>query len=714
LYFYGGRGATNYIDSNRYRILVLKMGLPGNWDLVGGSVVRIYWHVQGEFNGSGISLMHQSADVIIRHKSGKVVMDTSIAVMKDLTLEQSQSTTGWNSVIDTFRVDPHEFSNSKSFYVREIKLAAFERADRSYTFKWDYTDSIATSSTLSLYRDTNGSGYNGTLIKSGINPSNEQYTWNTSNRSAGTYYIYATYSDGRNTNRTYAPWPIVISHTSDPTAEIQLSRSQMDFGSVSGIVTNPQTFLIENGGTGTMDWSVSTNQTWLSATPLGGSGSGVVTVSVDASALARGTYEGTVTVSSENAANSPRTLAVTLKVYRAGTTEKPFGEFLTPGNNANVSSSIAVTGWALDDIGLESVKIYNGPDYVGDAVFVEGARPDIEQAYSGYPQNYQAGWGYMLLTNFLPNGGSGTYTLYAKATDKDGRQVTLGSKTITADNANAVKPFGAIDTPAQGGIASGSSYTNIGWALTPQPNKIPESGATIEVYVNGVKLGTGAYNKYRGDIATLFPGYANSDGAMATFNFDTTAYANGVHSIYWIATDNDGNVDGIGSRFFIVRNTGTNRQSAGRSSSAIQPVWLTDPEFTGPVEVIKGYAKNVGPQITNPDDNGFINIEIKELERLELRFVRLEAAGGLAPSSSVPSSPTPVSSPPPIQWSGYHVVGNQLMHLPIGSTLDPGRGIFYWAPGPGVVGHYELVFVDNRTQLLRKINIKVLPKYSTR
>jgi hypothetical protein len=325
---------------------------------------------------------------------------------------------------------------------------------------------------------------------------------------------------------------------------------------------------------------------------------------------------------------------------------------------------------------------------------VEGARPDIEQAYPGYPQNYQAGWGYMLLTNFLPNGGNGTYNLNVKATDKDGRQVTLGSKTIIVDNANAVKPFGAIDTPAQGGIASGSSYTNIGWALTPQPNKIPENGSTIEVYVNGVKLGTGAYNKYRGDIASLFPGYANSDGAMATFNFDTTAYANGVHSIYWIATDNDGNVDGIGSRFFIVRNTGTNRQGAARRSSVNQFARDPIPDFTGPVEVIKGYAKNVEPQITNPDDNGYINIEIKELERLELRFVRLEAAGG----------------PTTAQWSGYHVVGNQLMPLPIGSTLDPERGIFYWAPGPGFVGHYELLFMDEDENRIKRINIMISPR----
>jgi hypothetical protein len=163
----------------------------------------------------------------------------------------------------------------------------------------------------------------------------------------------------------------------------------------------------------------------------------------------------------------------------------------------------------------------------------------------------------MLLTNFLPNGGNGTFTLTAVAEDGVGNEVILGTKTIICDNANAVKPFGAIDTPTQGGTASGSSFINWGWVLTPQPNSIPIDGSTINVYVDGVNLGHPVYNIYRQDIATLFPGYANSNGAVGYFYLDTTSYENGVHTIQWTATDNDGNTDGIGSRYFTIQNTGT-------------------------------------------------------------------------------------------------------------------------------------------------------------
>ncbi|UCH95448.1 MAG: hypothetical protein JSV88_01005 [Candidatus Aminicenantes bacterium] len=179
---------------------------------------------------------------------------------------------------------------------------------------------------------------------------------------------------------------------------------------------------------------------------------------------------------------------------------------------------------------------------------------DVAAAYPGYPNNTKAGWGYMMLTNFLPNSGNGTFVIHAVVTDVVGKTTTLGTKTIHCDNANAVKPFGAIDTPTQGGTASGSNFINWGWVLTPQPNHIPTDGSTINVYVDGVNLGNPNYNIYRSDIATLFPGFANSDGAVGYFNLDTTAYANGVHTIQWTARDSRGNIDGIGSRYFSIRN----------------------------------------------------------------------------------------------------------------------------------------------------------------
>jgi parallel beta-helix repeat protein len=485
---------------------------------------------------------------------------------------------------------------------------------------------------------------------------------------------------------------------------ISLSRTQINVTAVEGSTTSKTgSFSISNSGTGTLDWSVTDNAGWLSVSPSSGTNSGTITVTIDPWGLSVGDYTGTVTVSSTNAANSPQTVTVNLTISYGQDIEEPFGSFDTPVHGSTVRSSIPVTGWALDDVAVESVKIYRDPVsgeggsliYIGDGVFVEGARPDVENLNPGYPNNSRAGWGYMMLTNFLPNDGNGTFTLYAVAEDGADNEVTLGTKTIICDNANAVKPFGAIDTPTQGGTASGSSFINWGWALTPQPNRIPTNGSTINVYVDGVNLGHPDYNIYRKDIATLFPDYANSNGAAGYFYLDTTAYADGVHTIQWTAADNDGNTDGIGSRYFTIQNTGggagRRAQSAERKAGAfrvqnarskLNPKKIPRvSSLDEPIYLRRGYNKNVRPQRINPDRNGNINIEIRELQRVEINFFK---------------STLNISS------------------LPIGSTLDTKRGVFYWYPGPGFLGEYQLFFIskEKKDGFTRKsITIKIVPRF---
>ena len=480
--------------------------------------------------------------------------------------------------------------------------------------------------------------------------------------------------------------------------EIAINRSTLNFGANnSGESTGSQRILISNSGGGTLEWSVSANVPWLSFTPTYGTNSGNINVSVNTSGLAVGSYTGIITITCPGASNSPQTVTVNLTIMSASQEQPPFGSFETPVHGSAVRSSIPVTGWVLDDVEVESVKIYNGSAYVGDAVFVEGARPDVELAYPDYPKNYRAGWGYMLLTYFLPNGGNGTYTLHAKAADSAGNQVLLGSKTITVDNANAVKPFGAIDTPTQGGTASGDNFINWGWVLTPQPNSIPGDGKTINVWVDGVNIGNPTYNNYRADIAGLFPDYANSNGAGGYFYIETTAYNDGFHTIQWTATDNAGNSDGIGSRYFNIQNSNTQETSSmtgvtnrNQSLPAIMTESLKDlpVDQSIPVSIRKGFGNNFEPQEVYADNKGLIKIEIKELERVELDFS---------------NSTADIS-----QISGYMVVGNQLRSLPIGSKLDSKNGKFYWQPGPGFLGEYRFLFIEKGPNMhMRRKNIVV-------
>jgi hypothetical protein len=486
---------------------------------------------------------------------------------------------------------------------------------------------------------------------------------------------------------------------------ISLNRRQFNFGvTMASPNAGPQGLSINNSGSGLLNWTAAPSAAWLQVYPAGGTGNGEVSVTVAGTGLAPGIYTGAITVSDPDAADSPQSAAVTLKVYQANASAPPFGEFSTPGDGAAVRSSIPVTGWVLDDIGVESVKIYRGESndllYIGDAVLVEGARPDVEQAYPGYPMNHKAGWGYMMLTNFLPGGGNGTFKIHAVVTDAEGHRVTLGTKTITVDNANAVKPFGAIDTPAQGGPASGNRFINWGWVLTPLPNRIPTDGSTIHVFVDGVNLGHPTYNIYRSDIAGLFPGYDNSAGAAGYFYLDTTSYNTGVHTIQWTAADNAGNSDGIGSRYFTIYNTGgawAKSQSTGWEKvndnqeyypiSQISDLPVNDSD---PIIVKRGLGGKRRGRTLETDRNGVYHINIKELEPIAVDFSRENTL-----------------------IAGYTLVGKEPRPLPIGSTFARKAGKFYWQPGLGFVGEYRFVFIEeNRDKKMSKRNIliRVEPK----
>ncbi|HPG41262.1 MAG TPA: YCF48-related protein [bacterium] len=351
----------------------------------------------------------------------------------------------------------------------------------------------------------------------------------------------------------------------------ETSIGQINFAAIPDCCkTQHQTVYVNSSGDPQFQWTVTSDQTWYSIVPNHGTGSGYFSVFVDPTGLTPGQYSGTISVYDGQDNTLPNWINIYMNVLGKGSSMSPFGSFDTPQAGTTVQGTIPVTGWALDDVGVEYVKLfleYNGNmSYLGEASFIEGARPDLQQAYPHTPNNQKAGWGYMLLTNFLPNGGNGMYSIWAHASDLEGNSTTLGASTIICDNAHAVKPFGAIDTPKPGGTASGSNYKNCGWVLTPLPNTIPKDGSTIGVYVDGVLVGHPLYNLYGVDLHALDPSNNNADGAAGYFILNTKQYQNGVHTILWTAADNAGNSDGIGSRYFCINNSSNPAPRTDRSS----------------------------------------------------------------------------------------------------------------------------------------------------
>lgn len=97
---------------------------------------------------------------------------------------------------------------------------------------------------------------------------------------------------------------------------LEMDSSAMSFAALQGEVKT-QVLKLRNGGAGALTWTLNSNVTWLSGNPQSGESSGEwdeIVVSVNASPLEAGVYNGTITITSPEAANSPQTVQVNLKV----------------------------------------------------------------------------------------------------------------------------------------------------------------------------------------------------------------------------------------------------------------------------------------------------------------------------------------------------------------------------------------------------------------
>jgi len=115
------------------------------------------------------------------------------------------------------------------------------------------------------------------------------------------------------------PTMTFVAGAGDPTgsASIVLSRTTIDSFCDFGYTAAAQTFSIGNGGGGTLSYTISDNQTWLSCTPASGTAtteSDTITVNFSTSGLAAGAYSATITLTDPLATPATKNIAVNLTV----------------------------------------------------------------------------------------------------------------------------------------------------------------------------------------------------------------------------------------------------------------------------------------------------------------------------------------------------------------------------------------------------------------
>jgi DNA-binding beta-propeller fold protein YncE len=468
---------------------------------------------------------------------------------------------------------------------------------------------------------------------------------------------------------------------------LQFAASKAGPSGALTAVTSPQdvsvVFSINNS-----TWTATADQPWLQLTSANGSGRGIVSVGViNPDNVIGGSSLLTATVTVSSASGLATAIPVSLSVDQSNTTRAPGGLIDTPANGATgLQGSIAVSGWAIDDIGVDRVEIWrdpvagettgifsgagpaNGKIFIGTAAFVSGARPDVARTYFTYPNADRAGWGYLMLTYGLPNQGNGMYRLYAIAMDVNGvTSSIIGATTIGVDNARATRPFGSIDTPGQGGTVSGTIH-NFGWALTPGGSC---SVADVQVSFDSGPLLPVVYGDVRPDVAAAFPGYTNAAAAGAHYTLDTTQLTDGVHTIGWLVSDSCGRAEGVGSRFFTVTNGGSALTAAPAASIAA----VADGERRE-WTIVRGTSVDAPPATAD----GTRVVRIAEGERIELQL--------------------PGNAP----YAARQLVNGSPRGLPLGSSFDAAGGKFYWQPAAGFLGTYDLEFTrDARTERVRAV-----------
>ncbi len=118
------------------------------------------------------------------------------------------------------------------------------------------------------------------------------------------------------------PYPVAVQDT-EPEYEPSIGFDPEDFSfsaTEDGEDPLDRTLEIWNSEDGTLEWSVESDEDWLSLHPTSGSSTGErddVTVSVDVSGLTEGEYDATITIEAPYAENGPRTVDVSLELGEA-------------------------------------------------------------------------------------------------------------------------------------------------------------------------------------------------------------------------------------------------------------------------------------------------------------------------------------------------------------------------------------------------------------
>ncbi len=339
--------------------------------------------------------------------------------------------------------------------------------------------------------------------------------------------ITVTATGATNTPQTIPVTLIVSAPTANPT--IGLSPTSLSFSAtVGGINPTNQSITVQNTGTGTLTWSVTDNQSWLTATQSGNA----VLAGVNLTGLAAGTYSGQIIVAANGATNTPQSIPVTLTVNAAPTPSPTIA--VSPG-----SLSYTVQAGSSNSAS-QTVTISNSGGGTLNWVVTDPVDWLQKNVGSGTGNGSVNAW-------VVPAGlAAGTYTteitIHASGATNPVVTVPVTLTVAPAPATLALSPTGLAfsattsgSNPANQSIAvSNSGGGTLSWTVTDNASWLTAtpSGNTVVASVNKSGLSAGTYN---GTITVAASGATNTPQTVPVSLTISSGTVNQAATLIWNA-----------------------------------------------------------------------------------------------------------------------------------------------------------------------------------
>lgn len=316
-------------------------------------------------------------------------------------------------------------------------------------------------------------------VSSGTAPSTVSISVSPTGLSAGTYTgsVQIAASGASNT-----PLSVPVTFTvTQALASLAVAPQALTFNySVGGAAPVAQTVSITNVGAGTLNWTATTTDYWIAASPASGSAAagapGTLSISINPANLAAGTYTTSVQIAAAGATGSPASIAVSLVV--TGMTPTPV--ITAVGNGASFLPGIASATWItiLGSNLASTTYTWQASDFVNSQL--PTSLQGVSATINGIPVfiEYISPTQINLLAPDDPTTGAVQV------------QVTVGqvpSNSLTVQKAAFSPAFFTIDN----GLYVAAQHSN--YSLVGSPNLIPgatttpaQPGETILIYATGL------------------------------------------------------------------------------------------------------------------------------------------------------------------------------------------------------------------------------------